>query len=147
MGAAALPGATTTAAGSARDTATASAFLCCACAEWPLLQCTTLATEERYIIKTYVQHPTLQIALLAYGRLHKVPGAARSHTELAADTNLVVQFYPLTCAHVTVNMSGMFFRGTAAGQDHRFADKQAAQLKAIDSTAPPEYSTKVCARA
>jgi hypothetical protein len=37
----------------------------------------------------------------------------------------------------------MFFRGTAAGQDYRFEDKQAKQLKAIDASAPPEYAVKV----
>ena len=40
-------------------------------------------------------------------------------------------------------MSSNFFRGTTADQDYRFGDKHKQQLKAIDSTAPPIYATKV----
>jgi hypothetical protein len=36
-----------------------------------------------------------------------------------------------------------FLQGTAAGQDYRFADKEAAQLRSIAASAPPLYSTPI----
>jgi hypothetical protein len=40
-------------------------------------------------------------------------------------------------------MAGLSYRGTSAGQDFRFANKEAKLLKQIGATAPKEYETKV----